>query len=546
MNIQTNHQPILVVGSGPTGLTLALNLAQHGIAVRIIDQELYPHPESRALALHSRSLEILERLGALDKILQEGRKITHINVFVAGQKKLTVDISVLKAPYPFVIVLPQNQIEHILLEKLYQHDVKVERGKKLLSSQNCGDHVEVDVVCADGNHEHIIAPWLIGCDGAHSAVRHAIKADFKGFQYPFNLVVADINMEASFELDGLNVFIKEKGSTFIFPIKENFYRIAGQYQEGEVTKPITLNKIEQVILSRCTGSYQAFDMTWSSEFKVSHRKASKYRWGRQIIAGDAAHIHSPIGGQGMNTGIQDAYNLGWKLAYVMQKQASTKLIASYSKERMPIAKKVLSMTNKATKLMIQEHKSTVHIYGHFLSWVDKIASFKRKMAYQVSQLAVHYRKSPIVHKRWKCLLSSHKIHAGDRFADGELIQLQTNEIKRMFELLAYQEHTLFIFVHKKHLEKGRALKQEIEERLSSWIKVCVISLSQESESDLWCDVQRKNAKQYGRSSLSAVLVRPDGYIASIYKKISFKKLENYLKLLGISIFVKNDSKPTLQ
>ncbi|MCH9632718.1 MAG: Pentachlorophenol 4-monooxygenase [Chlamydiae bacterium] len=528
--------PVLIVGAGPTGLTLAITLRRYGIPVRVVDLKTTAHHESRSLAIHSRTLEVFDDLGILDQALEKGTKVTKINLHFNKKKRATLDFGVLKAPNAFILSLPQNETEHLLIDKLHEYDVRVDRSVKLTALKPHQDYVEATLVHNEEQKEIIRASWVIGCDGVHSSVRRYMAGDFIGYEYPMHFSLADVYMDTSLSLNEMNSFIGNDGAQFILPIKEKLYRIISQRKEKDLEKPTTVERLEEMINSRSSTLFDILDVEWIKDFKISHRISSVFRKGRLFIAGDAAHVHSPVGGQGMNMGIQDAHNLGWKLAYVIKHKANTKLLASYSRERIPVAKQTLHETEKLTKIMTSCKQASINYYARVLQWINKVSIFHAMIVYQFSGIAVRYKKSPIIQPPSRFLSFIPAIKAGCRFFDGEITSLEDQSASNTFDLTRGTKHNLFIFFREGRCREAVLVKKDLEKKYSDLLKIHLISNSLEiSESNAWLDVGGLNAAPYKIGKTFMVMVRPDGYIGVISKKIKTKKIESYFHdLIGIN------------
>src|SRR5215472_12855237 len=316
------NPPILIVGAGPTGLTAALELLRHGVSCRIIDQCPSPSTTSKALGIHSRTLEVFEALKVLDPFLASGRKLHAFNAFAGTQRLAHVSFDELEAPYPFVLSLPQCETERILTRELRARGVEIERSKKLTALTLLSDHADVEVADLTTNRvDRSSHPWIIGADGAHSAVRKALEIPFDGEALAEDFMLADVAIDWDRPIDETHVFFSPAGILAALPLPgERRYRLVVDLPERLPPEPVLKDTTQCLALfqawmdRRAHSGIRISEPTWISHFRIQSRIVPTYRKGRAFLAGDAAHIHSPVGGQGMNTGIQDAFNLGWKLA----------------------------------------------------------------------------------------------------------------------------------------------------------------------------------------------------------------------------------------
>lgn len=523
------NQRILIVGAGPVGLALALSLKQYGIQSTIIEQEMLPHQQSRALGLHARTLEIFDRLQILDEVLTQGQKISHLNFIFNKQKCLSVSFETLQASHPYVISLPQKLTEEILIHKLAEHQLKVNRQTKLLSAKQLGSEIEVVLQNNQDQKETLRFDWLIGCDGAHSQVRKEMGVEFEGYQYKYNYLLADVEMECSVNINEMTAFVDPHGVLFILPIKKGLYRLVAERSEYDLNKPANLAMVDDLMAKRAVGDFKILDVKWLADFKTSHRQALKYRKERMFIAGDAAHIHSPIGGQGLNTGVQDAYNLAWKLAYVCQLGANSKLLSSYSRERIPVGKQVLVETNKLTKVIMTNKGFQLKKSAFFLKIINHLQFVKNMMIHKMSGIAIHYSNSPIIIKSSNFFFR-HPFKAGYRFADGILLESQSQKPKRIFEILGFFKHHLFIYFNPKKAQEAINLKDELLKTHSPYLEITLVSSQFCPEAGHYYLDHEKKWKTWGDCS-SLTLVRPDGYIGMATSGLKKTQVDGYFKLL---------------
>lgn len=349
----TSKTDVLIIGAGPTGLTLALWLAKLGVRFRIVDKAAGPGETSRALAVHARTLEFHRQIGVADDVVAAGVKLERISVRAPRTVKATLKLGAFGAGlsrYPFVLALPQDVHERILVEHLAKAGVTVERGTALVSFVQ--DEAGVTATLAkDGARETVRADYIVGADGAHSAVRHGLDIAFPGAKYDQVFYVADVEGTGEHTANGLDACIGRYGFALVLPVRQlGSLRLIGVVPEArEKDETIAFEDIRADI-ERDSG-ITIKTLNWFSTYRVHHRVAAAFAKGRAFLAGDAAHIHSPAGGQGMNTGIGDAVNLAWKLAAVLQGRARPNLLDSYEPERRAFAKLLIESTDRAFKLV---------------------------------------------------------------------------------------------------------------------------------------------------------------------------------------------------
>jgi 2-polyprenyl-6-methoxyphenol hydroxylase-like FAD-dependent oxidoreductase len=391
--------PVLIVGAGPVGLTMASELARFGIPVRIVDKAVQRTDKSKALVLWSRTLELLERGGGTTPFVDAGFKALGVN-FVAGDGRLMGHVSMegIQSPYPYALMLPQSDTERLLEERLTGLGVRVERQVEVLGFTQRDNGVEATLRHPDGGSEKVATEWLIGCDGAHSVVRHTLGVEFAGETMPSDWLLADVHMRGyPFPDTEASVYWHQDGAFVIFPISPGRYRVLADLPlTGEERPPApTLQQAQAIIAQRGPPGMIAYDPIWLAGFRINGRKVKDYRTGHVFMVGDAAHVHSPAGGQGMNTGMQDAFNLAWKLALVVKGTCGEHLLDSYSPERSYIGDQVLKDAGRLTTIGTIRNPLGQNIrnwVGHFMLG---LAPVQNKFANSMTEMAISYPSSPL-------------------------------------------------------------------------------------------------------------------------------------------------------
>jgi 2-polyprenyl-6-methoxyphenol hydroxylase-like FAD-dependent oxidoreductase len=390
--------PVLIIGAGPVGMTMASELVRYGVAIRIVDKAAERTDKSKALVLWSRTLELLDRGGGSAAFVEAGFKAEAVN-FVAGDKVIgRVTMESVRSPYPYGLMLPQSDTERLLEQRLGGQGVTVERRVELVTFMQREDGVEAVLRHADGREETVSAAWLVGCDGAHSAVRHTLGAPFTGEAIDSDWILADVHMTGYPYPDSeAAVYWHHDGAFVIFPISPGRYRvIADRPPSGAEHPPApTLEEAQAIIDRRGPPGLKAFDPMWLAGFRINGRKVSEYRWGRVFLAGDAAHIHSPAGGQGMNTGMQDAFNLAWKLALVVRGTCCEQLLDSYSPERSRVGDKVLETAERLTAIGTMRNpvaQAVRNLVGHV---AFGLAPVQHALADNMTEVTIGYPESPL-------------------------------------------------------------------------------------------------------------------------------------------------------
>ncbi|HEY2546162.1 MAG TPA: FAD-dependent monooxygenase, partial [Candidatus Acidoferrum sp.] len=342
---------VLIAGAGPTGLVLALWLTRLGVRVRIVDKTEEPGTSSRALAVQSRTLEFYNQVGLAQTVVERAGRATGVHLWVAGKdvaRAVFDDMGTGLSPFPNPLIFPQDEHERLLTDRLGEAGVTVERQTELVSFAEGDDRVVARLKRPDGALETCEAAFLAGCDGAHSTTRQALKIEFPGGQYTHVFYVADIEGGGPVLNGELHVGLDKTDFIAVFPLKEKGRaRFVGTLRDEAEQKHenLTWNDISTRVLEWMPVEVKR--VNWFSTYRVHHRVAEHFRKGRAFLLGDAGHIHSPVGGQGMNTGIGDAVNLSWKLAAVLRGNADASLLDSYEPERIAFARRLVSTTDRA-------------------------------------------------------------------------------------------------------------------------------------------------------------------------------------------------------
>jgi 2-polyprenyl-6-methoxyphenol hydroxylase-like FAD-dependent oxidoreductase len=395
---------VLVVGAGPVGLTMAAELARFGVPVRIVDRNAGRTDKSKALVLWSRSLELIDRMGCGAAFVGAGVKVTAANMRTAGRVIAHIPLDTVTTPHPYALMLPQSETERLMEQHLNALGVQVERQVEMTRFAGGADDVTVTLRQAGGGEETVRPKWLIGCDGAHSVVRHSLGMAFEGDTLPSEWILADVHLAgAAFSPTELDLFWHADGTLALFPIGLGRYRViadVGEAHDGAPRSEPTLDDVQQILDRRGPGGITAMDPVWMSGFGINERKVADYRVGRVFLAGDAAHVHSPAGGQGMNTGIQDACNLAWKLALVSRGLAAPEpMLGSYSTERSPVARQVLADTGRLTSLAVLKGGVAQAIRNTLASLLFGLSPVRRAVNTALSELSVGYPDSPLNERR---------------------------------------------------------------------------------------------------------------------------------------------------
>lgn len=394
------NQPVLIIGGGPVGMTMASELARYGVGVRVVDKAAHRTDKSKAMVLWSRTLELLERgepLGSAP-FVEAGFKVEGI-MFMTGDRSVgRVAMESVPSPYNYALTIPQSETERLLEERLARQGIAVERETEATAITVDATGADVVLQHADGREEPVRTPWLLGCDGAHSAVRHALGLEFSGETLLSDWFLADVHMTGYPRADTeASIYWHKDGVLIFFPIQPGRFRIIGDlpYTESKAPPSPTLAEVQALVDRRGPSGTRVHDPIWLSGFRINGRKVAKYRQGRVFVAGDAAHIHSPAGGQGMNTGMQDAFNLAWKLALVVKGRARESLLDSFSPERSAVGDEVLKAAGRLTSVGTLKNPVGQMIRNAAAHVMLGLPPVTHAAAEMMSEVVVHYEDSPL-------------------------------------------------------------------------------------------------------------------------------------------------------
>jgi 2-polyprenyl-6-methoxyphenol hydroxylase-like FAD-dependent oxidoreductase len=381
---------VAVVGAGPTGITVVGMLAAYGIRTVVLDGADGPVGHSRAAVVQARTLETLEPLGVVEGMLGLGVVVPHFGVRDRDRRLLLVPFGRLPTAHPYTLMLPQDETERLLRGSLRRFGGEIFWGHQVTGVRQDPEGVDLTVGSPRGE-ERLRARYVVGCDGAHSSVRGAVGVPFEGATYPESFVLADVRMDWRLPDDEVQLFFSPEGLVVVAPLPgERRYRIVATVDEPP--EEPSLKDVQALIDARGprTPRPRVEEVVWSSRFRVSHKLAARYREGAVFLAGDAAHVHSPAGGQGMNTGIQDAANLAWKLALVLGGQASESLLDSYGRERRPVAQGVVATADRLTRLATMRAPLARRLRNLLIPMVGRIGRLPERLARNLAELDIVY------------------------------------------------------------------------------------------------------------------------------------------------------------
>jgi 2-polyprenyl-6-methoxyphenol hydroxylase-like FAD-dependent oxidoreductase len=508
MNASSNHDTdVLIIGAGPTGLVLALWLARLGVRVRLIDRTAEPGTTSRAVAVQARTLEFYSQLGLATTVVERGRRATAINLWVAGRKAARAafaDMGAGISPFPYALLFPQDEHERLLIERLAAAGVTVERNTELLGLEDAITRVIARLRRPDGSVETCIAAFIAGCDGAHSAVRETLRIGFPGGTYDHLFYVADVEATGATMNGEIQVGLDTSDFLAVFPMKgEAHARLIGTVQQDAEHRQDNLlwNDVSRRVIAWM--DIKIARVNWFSTYRVHHRVADHFRKGRAFLLGDAAHIHSPVGGQGMNTGIGDAVNLAWKLAAVLQGRAGSPLLDTYEPERIAFARRLVATTDEAftgvTSRGLIARLVRLRVVPLLVPELFAFRAARRFMFRTVSQTAVNYRGSSLSDGR------AGAVHGGDRLPWVQTEQGSTAADN--FASLTSLDWQVHVYGDAAPAIRTLCDARKLPLHIFPW---------------------RAEMDQAGLRRNAVYLVRPDGYVAMASPEADIAALKSYL------------------
>lgn len=503
----TRDTEVLIVGAGPTGLVLALWLTHLGVRVRIVDKTSEPGTTSRALAVQARTLELYSQIGLADEVVKRGRKVTAVNLWVEGKKAAHAVIGDFGAgisPYSFALVFPQDDHERLLIERLAALGVNVERQTELMDFEGLYDGMLAHLKLKDGSTQTCEATFIAGCDGARSIVRQLMKIEFPGGTYSHLFYVADVEAAGEVMNGELHAGLEKTEFLIVFPlVAEGRARLVGTVlkESSDPNQELSWNDVSKRVIDWMRIDVK--NVNWFSTYRVHHRVADSFRKSRVFLLGDAAHIHSPVGGQGMNTGIGDAINLAWKLASCLRGRSDGSLLETYEPERIAFARRLVKTTDRAFTEVTSSGKLAsfvrLKIVPRLMPMFFKSNAARRLMFRTVSQTQINYRGSAFSEGR------AGGIHGGDRLP---WVKIQSNAAdKDNFAPLTSLDWQVHVYGEAAPDVKEACDARKIPLHVFRW------------------NAEMANA---GLHRDAVYLIRPDGYIAMINPLGSAKSITAYL------------------
>ena len=534
--------PILIVGAGVTGLTLGCVLKRAGASVRIIDKLTERLPFARAVSIRSRTLEAFQDLGLVDVMLASGIKVVGQSQFADGERIVHVRDTDMDSPYPFTLAIEQWKTERALENRLADFGGVVERQTELLTIEERLDGVRVTLRLPDGSAEVCDTSWLIGCDGAHSAVRHHNRRHFPGEADPSQYIGADVVLDPPPVRDETWMFLSDQGMLSWVPLPEGRTFVNAdvpEHHDAATEKP-TFDEFKALFDARGPAGIEVRDPRWLTWYRVNFRVTPHYRHGRTFLAGDAAHVQSPFSGQGLNTGIQDTYNLGWKLALVNLGHAPQSLLDSYEKERHGVAEDVLALGKRLTEYRTAYQRLPERERDRLYRHLHVPDSERSKAARRIHGLDLDYRRSPICSSHIGKSAVDHDAgpHAGSEALDAGPLQVSERAVS-LFELIAGPRHTLLLFLGRERAHRIDdeliGLGNEVSRVYDDLVQVCIVLLPDvdkrefaDSPATIVHDLEGALCERYVANEFCLYLIRPDGYVGWRADRPSLTALRDYL------------------
>ena len=526
---------VLIVGAGPTGLMLAAELARRGVYPRVIDAGPRDHKESRAVAVVARSLEMLDDHGIANDLIERGIPLRSLDFYTGSKRIATLDTTAVDSPFPFDLCVPQWQTTSVLRNRAEELGVHIEWSTRMISLSQ-GDRLTATVETR-ANTEQWDADWIVGCDGSHSVVRAEAGIGWHTADLHRGFILGDLTSQWNLSRDRFHVWFSRRGLVAIFPMPGGVWRVLASTPTDDPPRPARLDHFVEAVADRTPLDADLKNLEWSSTFVAREGLADSFRRGRVLLAGDAAHSHSPIGGQGMNTGLQDAYNLGWKLASRID-GAPDELLDSYATERRPMAKAVVDATSTATRVATQDRLFGRRARRHALRLFSQFSGVQRQFSAGIGEHLVNYRDSALVGQDWAYTPpqpwsdpTGDGPQAGEVFRDAYL-EVGDNVLP-LRHLLRHPGHHLLVFTadigDPRTLESWRSYA---EDAMGTAGTVSIITrghVRPSGPAQTLCDLRSEAHNRYGVRVPSLYLIRPDKYIGYRSDSLNFAAVTDHLR-----------------
>jgi 2-polyprenyl-6-methoxyphenol hydroxylase-like FAD-dependent oxidoreductase len=509
--MNTNNTDVIIIGAGPTGLSLACQCIRYGIDFVVVEKNATVTPFSKAIGVQARTLEVYEQLGLAQPAIERGTIASRVRLIEGGEIRGEMNLGNFGkdlSEYPYMLMLEQSKNEELLYGFVRSHGRDVRWNTELENFSQDATGVTAQIKTPSGESETIRGKFLAGCDGASSPVRHGLGLNFEGSTFERLFYVADARVDWDLPHDALHVCLAKEVFVAFFPMPgENRYRVVGTFPESknEEHGEVVYEEIEKEIKEQAKMKLEMSDVRWFSLYKVHSRRVNKFSKGRCFLAGDSAHIHSPAGAQGMNTGIQDAYNLAWKLALVVKGFASEKLLDSYNEERLANAQRLLESTDRMFELAAGSHWLMAFIrttiFPPVAGFVASLESVSKRIFPLISQIGINYRNF---------LLSEHTDAESDNVKAGDRLPYFLIDGQSIFDKLKEPKFHLLVF-------SNSARQEACEQQFGDFVDCHVIPITDRVK------------EVFEKENEFSVFLRPDNYIAFMSSKITPPMVEEYLQ-----------------
>jgi 2-polyprenyl-6-methoxyphenol hydroxylase-like FAD-dependent oxidoreductase len=536
-------QGVLIVGAGPVGLALAGDLRRRGIGCRIIDSAPQAVQQTKAVGIQAKTLELLARMGVAQIAIERGLKVPVFSLYGDGKRFTRIDFRehLRESPYPYALMLPQNETEQVLTQHLQSQGGAIEWQTELISVMQDEQGVEAGLRHPDGKVERVRVGWLVGCDGAHSTVRHLLGLNFTGTTSELSFAVGNVHLTWDLPSDELFAFLQRGNFIGCFPMADGHHRVVIAYAPDKApTGEVTLEEIQQVIETCGPAGARVSDPAELTRFHVNQRRAEHYRSGRIFLAGDAAHIHSPIGAQGMNTGIQDALNLGWKLALMVRGQACPLLLESYEAEREQVGEDLLRGTELAMRVALTRNPLLLALRDALAPILfSSLPVAAQRLVEALSEVSIAYPHSPITVDQRD---NKGALRAGDRAPNALVRTREGAEPQPLFEIFKSPHSILLVLTAKLEAAAVERQWREITALLSGGYQEMIeaylvtgkaASGWEQAARQILDDFTGELHQRYEAEQGGLVLIRPDGYIGFWGPFGATETLHGYVKALFV-------------
>ena len=516
-------KPVLIAGAGPTGMMAAIELTRFNIPVRLIDKNDKPETTSRAVGVQARTLELLEQRGLASSLVKLGNPGLAVSIYGDGRRILRLEFERISSKYNYLLFVSQAETENVLREALDKAGITIERNLTFLALGQADRDTKLTAVLEqkDGSLEQFECSYLIDAEGAHSTARGTVGLHFEGKSLVEDYALGDLHIGADLIETDSHIFSSEHGFLALFPMGGRRFRLmaSNPISKPAMETPPSLEELQQIYDQRSYIPAKFHDMSWSSWFRINSRMVGRLQVGRVFLGGDSAHIHSPAGAQGMNTGMQDMMNLCWKLAMVMKGQAKPALLETYTKERVPVIQNVLRKTEGLTHAIGSENTLFRSVFNYVAPWLVSMENIQQNTTEHMSQLAVNYRESPLSSSSGH----SGELRAGDRLPDFPVTVLNragsTEQQPRPATIFSLLNPSCFTLLYSSVPDPAKT-HSEIQSAIGPWHALV------RGQQIAVAPGQHGFEKYFGASP-SIVLVRPDGYVAFTGSDTSVAKLAEY-------------------